>query len=484
MQDILSTMPPEIIDSIIDIFPPTRDALEPIALVSKLFVAPCQRRLLSSISLWDRFFRDPDVLPGTALLELLDHSPQIGGYISTISIYFTTRNIKSGPAALEQYWVYSDNHLIPALQKVAALRHLKFVNTWTNGPDLPEGIGPIIRGIQTALQSEEHLVVLESLGMPPKELYHALSQSPNLKHLSYAPREFPGTREASRLLASSSAPSAVLELFSEPSLRRVQLTSLAIFERKGVERDTGSLVIHMERPQEDLSFVHQLDLSKLKKLFFGCETMLSGDVQEDFGRILKQCAGSLEELRAVPSFRNSGAALAYLQSPNCPRLDQFPSLRVFETCLYATEGRFSVEDFGNYVDMDQGPRIFEEFADSFLSTASPSNTIEYIRLYVYFDDMGHIFQPEGSIEANQDAYDRYSQYARVLGLHHLDRALGDVCGNFGQLKKVTIVVGQRISFRLYGQDLLKSILDAYKALFADWQLKTSGRLEVVFQIGG
>jgi hypothetical protein len=298
-KDFISAMPSEIIDSIVNLFPPCRRDMEPISLASSVFLAPCQRRLLSSISLWDRFFSDPDVLPGQALLDLLDHSPHIGGYISTISIYFTTRNITSGLATLEQFWVHQDTHLIPALQKIATLRHLKLVNTWTNGPSLPDGMGSRIREIMVALKSEEHLVALDLQGMHLEELYHALRMAPNLKHLSYTPREFSAEIGASRLLASSLTPAKYRRLFSEPSLRRLQLKSLAIFERT-TRYPKSDWAVPRERPQEDLSFLHELDLSNLRKLFFGCETKLSGDAQEDLGKILTQCADSLEELRAVP----------------------------------------------------------------------------------------------------------------------------------------------------------------------------------------
>jgi hypothetical protein len=173
-------------------------------------------------------------------------------------------------------------------------------------------------------------------------------------------------------------------------------------------------------------------------------------------------------------------SLAYLQSHHCPRLDQFPSLRVLETCLYASAGCFTLEEFGIAVELHSGAKIFQAFADSFLSTASPSNNIEHIRLYIFFDGMTEDGQWGGSEEEIEN---EAREGSRVFGLQHLDRALSGVQGNFHRLKKVTIVVGQAKSLWSFGDWGLELLRRVHNLLFADWELTRSGKLEVIFQIG-
>ncbi|KAH6908495.1 hypothetical protein BKA70DRAFT_1280009 [Coprinopsis sp. MPI-PUGE-AT-0042] len=489
----INRLPSEIIDSIIDVFPPTREVLEPISLVSKAFTAHCQRRLLSSISLWAQHFEDPKALPGKSLLDLLEHSPHIGGYISTVSIYFTRRGDPKVAFAEQDFWVYHDLNLVPALRKLVAVRHLTLAHFSEDGTWVPETMEPRIREILAAVRADEHLTVLNSFGMPPIHLYHALTMLPNVKHLSFTPKEFLPPSDPQVALSGTphlTNKEELLSLFSDQHVKRVELTSLAICDRMARYPKLGPE--HMQRAsrplREDISFLHKLHLSKLKKLFFGCETMDSGAIQGDLSRILKQCQNSLEELRAVPSFRNGEAPLAYIES-HCPRLDQFPSLRVFETCLYASEDILHLANYDYFDEMNKGAPILQAFADSFLASASPTNNIEHIRLFIWFDKFAFSswyiqgwnteYDPKHTQEIMGRIKDQFTpEYGRLLGLHHIDRVLTSVDGKFERLKKLTIIVGPHRPFFLCDQEAL---LDAYKALFADWELTRRGRLAVVFQ---
>ncbi|KAH6908500.1 hypothetical protein BKA70DRAFT_1280029 [Coprinopsis sp. MPI-PUGE-AT-0042] len=314
--------------------------------------------------------------------------------------------------------------------------------------------------------------------MPLAHLRQILSQTLALKHLSFAPKE--STLDSLPLSGGSNA--SLVDGSRESLLAGVRLSSLAIFDHIPVRFVQGNLSPEERKP--DISLIHELDLSKLKRLYFGCDTKGSREVQGDLNMILLQCTETLEELRVCPAFGPDLGPVSYLKSSQCPRLDNFPCLRMLETCLEASIGpmeRMNPET-GEYTYMKGRYAAVNEAFASFLSTAGSNNAIEYIRLYIHVHSAqwnSWRGQPEGEVfRAIRETLT--PDYAERLGLNHLDRVLSAPDGKFNVLKKLSLILLPLQQFKYCDQ---VALLDVFRTIFADWELEKSGKLMISFLEG-
>jgi len=266
----LERLPLEIIEQVVDRLPQKIATLELLSLTSKVFLEPCQRRLIARIGVFGGFRRDPERLPGKALLSLLTTSPHLSSYIRYLTIYITVNDYSSGPS--KDFWIWYDTYLPAALDLLPAVAHLKISKTSTRvviSDDIPAPLKASLARIVENARS------VELVGIPTTFL--PLVLGPSISHLSWKIRY---RRE---------------EVQGEPSttpLKDARLRSLAIIDG---EQDVA---LPMDPSPSDLSFVHTLNLTKLRKLCFGA----AGSVPEqgDLLKILGQCRGTVEELRVTP----------------------------------------------------------------------------------------------------------------------------------------------------------------------------------------
>lgn len=292
----LDVLPPEIIDGILGKLPSKGRYLQPVALTSKAFVKPCQRRLLSSVTLsylhWEKDLPYPEDLPGSQLLSQLVESPHLAQYITSLSIQLPSvyqgRSTPIVPS--KDLWIWHDSKLHLLLDELKAVRALKIVRTSKDTLPVSDDLPPLLK--DALVRMAARLEVLELFNLTASFL--PLVLSPSTRHLAFrcdysAP--WPGNdtlEETADVIALRSAP----------------LLSLAVMHPRTVQRpldEQGNVLIGVggRSPfKPDISFVHSFDLSNLRRLYLA--TCSKSPQQMDFARILERCGHSLEELRLGP----------------------------------------------------------------------------------------------------------------------------------------------------------------------------------------